>query len=187
MKRIVALFLLIIMAASAMLPLSAPVLAAEASDGEYVLDEIIIGFYPKTMFPGSEKQYEDEVARVLKDGLTAVSDNVYVVKSEDFSKNPNATLNRFKNSQFIEYVEPNYIMKEAVSPNDPEYKSISAVLKVLNFVVLTTPVIAVLLVRELIQLLTDAEKLSVATSAKFALPIVMFLLAKEFLVCSGAG
>lgn len=75
----------------AALPLSfaeSAAVAGTAAGGEYVLDEIIIGFFPRSMFPGRGKQYDDEVAKVLKDGLSLVTDNVYVVRSGDFQKNP---------------------------------------------------------------------------------------------------
>ena len=106
--------------------------ADEPLEGEYMLGEIIIKFYDRSMFPDKEKQYDDEVAKVLGDGLSVVTDNVYVVSSEDFIKNPNATLNRFKNSQFIEYVEPNYILIEDSVPNDPQYKTQSSSLNLLG-------------------------------------------------------
>lgn len=128
MKKILAILLCAILLIS-LLPASMTVFAEDgAIDGEYILDEIIIGFYSREMFPAKGKQYDDEVAKILKDGLTEVRENVYVVKSEDFKKNPNATLNRFKNSEFIEYVEPNYIVKAELVPNDSEYKTQAAVL-----------------------------------------------------------
>ena len=99
------------------------------NENEYVLDEIIIKFFDRSLFPGREKQYDSEVAKVLRDGLSVVMDNVYVVKAEDLTRNPNAVLNRFKNSKFIEYVEPNYIADfDATTSNDPGYKNLSAVL-----------------------------------------------------------
>jgi len=108
--------------------------AGQLNDAEYVLDEIIIGFYPREYFPGKEKQYDNEVAKVLKDGLAIVDgkNNVYLVQSDDFLKNPNATLNRFKNSRFIEYVEPNYLATEDAVPNDTNYSSMILVLTLLN-------------------------------------------------------
>ena len=101
---------------------------AEENDSEYEIDEIIIKFFDRSLFPGKEKQYDDEVAKVLRDGLSVVTDNVYVVAAEDFARNPNATLNRFKNSKFIEYVEPNHIVEISAVPNDTGYKTLSAIL-----------------------------------------------------------
>lgn len=131
MKRILSLLLIVILA-MAVFPLSFTASAADALDGEYVLDEIIIGFHPRERFPTKGKQYDDEVAKVLKDGLTEVKENVYVVKSEDFKKNPNATLNKYKNSEFIEYVEPNYKGSFDLTPNDPNYPAQKALLTALN-------------------------------------------------------
>jgi len=91
--------------------------------GDYVVDEIIIGFHDVSRFPGKEAQYDSEVMKVMRDGLTMVCKNVYVVKSQDFQKNPNATLNKYKNSEFIDYVEPNYKAKFDLVPNDPNYKT----------------------------------------------------------------
>jgi len=97
-----------------------------------MLDEIIIKFFDKSLFPGKEKQYDDEVAKVLKDGLYVVTDNVYVIKAEDLSTNPNAVLNRYKNSKFIEYVEPNYTRDDTAVPNDPGFKSYTSLYTALN-------------------------------------------------------
>ena len=89
--------------------------------GEYVLDEIIIKFYPIEMFPGKEKQYNNEIAKLTKVGFVEGLD-AYVVKEDDLDKNPNAILNRFKNNRFIEYVEPNYLGRvNTVTPNDPNF------------------------------------------------------------------
>ncbi|MDR0491778.1 MAG: S8 family serine peptidase, partial [Oscillospiraceae bacterium] len=132
MKKILG-FLLAAVVMVAALPLLFSASAAGSDvDGEYVLDEIIIKFLPRESFPGEEKQYDDEVAKVLKDGLDLISENEYLVKSEDFKKNPNATLNRYKNSSFIEYVQPNYIAHFDFTPNDPNYKSQATVLTVLG-------------------------------------------------------
>ena len=127
MKKLVAILLSMIML-MAMIPLSFNALAAEVE----MLDEVIIKFFPREMFPGKEKQYDDEVAKVLKDGLTFVAEDVYVVKAEGLSRNPNALLNRFKNSKFIEYVEPNYVGTFENIPNDPNYRSQSITLTALN-------------------------------------------------------
>ena len=117
---------------TAMLPLSFTAYAAEIDPDAGMLDEIIIKFFDKSLFPGKEKQYDDEVAKVLKDGRAVVTDNVYVIKAEDLSKNPNAVLNRFKNSKFIENVEPNYTGDFDAIPNDPNYTTLKALLTVLN-------------------------------------------------------
>jgi len=106
----------------------------QLSMGEYITNEIVIGFYPRKNFPGKEKQYDNEVAKVLKDGLAVVDEknNIYLVKSDDFLKNPNATMNRYKNSDYIKFIEPNYTMDFGIIPNDPNYKSQSLVLTILN-------------------------------------------------------
>lgn len=41
-------------------------------------------------------------------------------------------MNQYKNRAFIEYIEPKYILRADAAPNDPEYKSQSAVLTALN-------------------------------------------------------
>jgi len=103
-----------------------------AIDSDRMLDEIIIKFHDRSQFPGKEKQYDDEVAKVLKDQLSLVTENVYVVKAQDLSKNPNAVLNRYKNSAFIDYVEPNYLAELSIEPNDPNYKAQKASLTAIN-------------------------------------------------------
>ena len=131
MKR----FLLIILCAAllaAAVPLAYAAFASEAEFDADMPDEIIIRFFDKSNFPDKRKQYDDEVAKVLKDGLSVVAENVYVVKEVDFKKNPNAVLNKYKNSKFIEYVEPNYRGEFDLIPDDPGYYTLSAILDILN-------------------------------------------------------
>ena len=131
MKRLLAFILCAAMIA-VMFPLSFTTNAAEGDQESEILDEIIIKFFDKSLVPGKEKQYDDEVAKVLKDGIFVVTDNVYVVKAEDLSKNPNAVLNKYKNSKFIEYVEPNYTRESTVAPNDPGFKTYTSLYTALN-------------------------------------------------------
>jgi len=128
MKKLLA-FILCISLIAVSLPMAFTANAAEENE---MLDEIIIKFFDRSMFPDKEKQYDDEVNKVLKDGLSVVTENVYVVKAVDLSKNPNAVLNRYKNSKFIEYVEPNYVRQSNLIPNDPAYKTSTAAFTVLN-------------------------------------------------------
>lgn len=89
---------------------------------EYEPNVIIIQFKARAGFAGKEKQYDDEVAKVLGTGFELIGQDTYLVKMEELSKNPNAVLNRFKNNQFIEYVEPNYLGSLELAPTDPNYK-----------------------------------------------------------------
>ncbi|MCL1835405.1 MAG: DUF5011 domain-containing protein [Oscillospiraceae bacterium] len=132
-KRFLAIFLCTVLLL-AILPLTGAAGAAQGGTEAEMLDEIIVKFYDRSEFPGKEKQYDDEVAKVIKDGVSVVTDNVYVIRAEDLSKNPNAVLNRYKNSKFIEYVEPNYIMIADEAPNDPGYKTYTAAFTALNAV-----------------------------------------------------
>jgi len=88
---------------------------------------IIIKFHPRSMFSGKEHQYDQAVDQVLRWGFRYESidglDNSYVVYSEEFDKNPNAVMNRFKNNRFIEYVEPNFILYPDNAPSDPNYRT----------------------------------------------------------------
>jgi len=97
----------------------------------YVLDEIIVKFKSPSQVAGKEKQLQQEIEKVKKIGFVENLD-VYVIKAEDLEKNPNAVLNRFKNNKYIEYVEPNYKLELGIIPNDPNYKSQSLVLTILN-------------------------------------------------------
>ena len=111
--------------------------AKQLDGGEHILDEINIIFYPRSDFPGKEKQYDDAVAKVLKDGLSYIGESIdgepmYNVRSEDFLKNPNATLNKFKNNKYIKVVEPNYICVTEAAPNDPNYTSQKLTLTAIN-------------------------------------------------------
>ena len=107
----------------AVVPMFSTVLAMENDPtGKYDGDQIIIAFHDVSLFPGKEAQYDSEVMKVMRDGLTMVSKDVYVVKSSDFKKNPNATLNKYKNSEFIRYAEPNYEAEFDLTPNDTNYK-----------------------------------------------------------------
>ncbi|MCL1975140.1 MAG: DUF5011 domain-containing protein, partial [Firmicutes bacterium] len=131
MKKLLALILCAAVL-TAVFPFSQTAYAAGGDTDAGMLDEIVIEFFDKSLFPDKEKQYEDEVAKVLKDGLSVVTDNVYVVKAENLSKNPTATLNKYKNSKFIVYAEPNYTIKADAAPNDPGYKSYTAAYNALN-------------------------------------------------------
>ena len=131
MKKILT-FILFAALMAVLLPLSLTARAAEVDPNAGMLDEIIIKFFDKSLFPGKEKQYDDEVGKILKDGLTVVTENVYVIKAENLSKNPNAIINSYKNSKFIEYVEPNYTGELDAIPNDPNYANLKALLAVMN-------------------------------------------------------
>ena len=98
---------------------------------EYVLDELIIKFKSPSQVKGKEKQLQKEIEKVTKLGFVE-SLGAYVIKVDDLNKNPNAVLNHFKNNKFIDYVEPNYVMKFDFIPNDTNYKSQSLVLSLLK-------------------------------------------------------
>ena len=99
--------------------------------GEYVLDEIVIKFKEPEQVPGKEKQLQREINKVQKIGFVE-SLGVYIIKVDGLNRDPNAVLNRYKNNKYVDYVEPNYIMTPEYIPNDPNYKSQSLVLTVLN-------------------------------------------------------
>ena len=94
---------------------------------EYEPNVLLVKFYPKSNFPGKEKQYDDAVGQVTKWGFDYIEAlGVYVVYIEELEKNPNAVLNRFKNNRFIEYVEPNYLGSFELAPKDATYGTIGA-------------------------------------------------------------
>jgi len=106
--------------------------AAQLAGDKYVRDEIIVKFKDPAQVPGKEKQLQHEIEKVEKVGFVE-SLGMYVVKVDELGKNPNAVLNRFKNNKYIEFVEPNYILKSgAETPNDPNYRLQSATLGLLN-------------------------------------------------------
>jgi len=83
---------------------------------------LLVKFFPRSMFPGKEKQYQDAVEQVTKWGFDYIEAlDVHIVYLEELEKNPNAVLNRFKNNRFIEYVEPNYTGSVETALNDPNY------------------------------------------------------------------
>ena len=94
-------------------------------------DELIIKFWPISEFPGKEKQYQDEINKLQKIGFIEGLD-AYIVRIDDLSQNLNAVLNRFKNSRFIEYVEPNYLTSVEYEPNDANYSKQSGNADVIN-------------------------------------------------------
>ncbi|MCL2164170.1 MAG: S8 family serine peptidase, partial [Oscillospiraceae bacterium] len=104
---------------------------AQLAGDEYALDEIIIKFKEPWQVPGKEKQLQQEIDKVKKVGFVEGL-GVYVVKIEELDKNPNAILNRFKNNKYIEYVEPNYILKPDLVPKDPDYYMQYALLTIIN-------------------------------------------------------
>ncbi|MCL1809949.1 MAG: DUF5011 domain-containing protein [Clostridiales bacterium] len=130
-KRLYSIILLAALLA-AVCPLSLAAYAADDEPGGEMLDQIIIMFFERSNFPGKEKQYDDEVAKVRRDGLSVVADNVYVVKAEGLSKNPNAILNKYKNSKFVMYAEPNFKGDFDAVPNDPNYSTLKALLTAIN-------------------------------------------------------
>lgn len=100
---------------------------------ERIIDDVIIKFHDKSLFLGKEKQYDNEIRKILKDGFSLVTKNVYMVKIEEMARNPNAVLNRLKASIFIQYAEPNYIVIPCrYIPNDPLYTTQAAVLMTIN-------------------------------------------------------
>ncbi|MCL1982008.1 MAG: DUF5011 domain-containing protein [Clostridiales bacterium] len=130
-KRLYSIILCTVMLA-VVCPLSLTAYAADEDPSGEMLDQVIVMFFDRSNFPGKEKQYDDEVAKVVKDGLSVVANNVYVVKAEGLSKNPNAILNKYKNSKFIAYAEPNFKGAFSATPNDPNYTTLKALLTAIN-------------------------------------------------------
>ena len=97
--------------------------------GEYIPDEVIIKLRDISEFPGQERQYRQTIARLNRAGIypELENHNTYVIR-EDMLRNPRAVLNRWKNHEFIEYAEPNYIMESFLTPNDPYYNAQAEVL-----------------------------------------------------------
>jgi len=84
--------------------------AAQLDGAEYVLDELLIKFKEPWQVPGNENQLQHEIDKLDKvDFIEALG--VYVVKVDGLAGDPNAILNRFKNNVYVEYVEPNYILR----------------------------------------------------------------------------
>jgi len=94
--------------------------AAQVDTSAYVPNEIIIKFVDPSTVPGQEKQLQHEIDKLEKIGFVKAL-GVYVLKTDDLSKNPEAVINRFKNNKFVEYVEPNYIAQFTLTPNDTYY------------------------------------------------------------------
>lgn len=79
----------------------------------------------KTDIPAEkEKQFQDELRKVTEWGFAYIANlDLYVVRVDDLDKNPTAVANRFKNSEFIEFAEPNYSGTLDRSPTDPDYNA----------------------------------------------------------------
>jgi len=108
---------------------------ASQLEGEYVLDEIIVKFKSPPDVPGKERQLQREISKMQKIGIVDDNLGIYVIRAEDLQKDPNTLLNRLKNNKYIEYVEPNYILKPdtaPITPNDPNYRSQMLTLTALN-------------------------------------------------------
>jgi len=96
--------------------------AIELNLAEYDFESIIIYFKDVSEFHGKEKQYWDEVSKLTRWGIDYIEAlDAYVIAVNNLDKNPNAVLNRFKNSKFIESVELNYTATFDEIPNDPHY------------------------------------------------------------------
>jgi len=105
---------------------------AEQLAANRVPGRVIIKFRDPRDVQGEEKQLQREIDKIgEKVGLIAAQ-KAFVVQIDDMENDPNATLNRLKNNRFIEYVEPDYILEYSSEPNDPYYKTQSAVLKMIN-------------------------------------------------------
>jgi len=100
--------------------------------GEYVIDEIIVKFKAPEQVPGREKQLQREINKVQRIGIVDDSLGVYVIKADEFQRDPNAVLNRLKNNKYIEYAEPNYVFKNDLTPNDPNFMSQIMTLSMIN-------------------------------------------------------
>ena len=91
------------------------------------IDAIIIKFRDKNLFIDKEHQYNQAIQQVLKWGFKSDPlygvDNAFVIYNDEIEKNPNAIINRFKNNEFIEYVELNYLCESFTRPNDPRYNT----------------------------------------------------------------
>ena len=83
---------------------------AEQLKHNHVLNELIIKFKDVSKVPGKERQLQHEKEKLEKLGFKEEY-GIFLIKVEDLEKNPNAIMNRYKNNRFIEYVEPNYILK----------------------------------------------------------------------------
>jgi hypothetical protein len=87
----------------------------------------IVKFKALAEFPGSEKQFYDEIKKVIEWGFLYIEGlDAYIGYVDDFDKNLNAVWNRFKNSEFIAYYERNYTGILDLVPNDPDYKASAA-------------------------------------------------------------
>ena len=131
-KNMLARLLAVILLGAALLtPLSGAAFAAEwdtsiqLANNDYEPNVIIIKFKDPGQIPANKhKQYNDEIDKVEKWGFKdEYAGGYYIVKIDELEKNMNAALNRFKNSGFIEYVEPNYIGSFDLAPSDPAYQS----------------------------------------------------------------
>ena len=105
--------------------------AAQLDGADYVFDEILVKFKEPWQVPGKEKQLQHEIDKLEKIGFVEGLD-VYVIKVSELTRNPEAILNKYKNNKYIEWVEPNYLARESVTPNDPNYGSMALVFTVLN-------------------------------------------------------
>lgn len=103
----------------------------ELLKGDYVPDELIIGFKDISEFPDQEEQYQnalEKIKKLQKIGVQQINERTFVIKVEDLKTDPFLAINRYKDSKFVDYVEPNYIGQLCLVPNDPNYKSQSPVL-----------------------------------------------------------
>jgi len=96
---------------------------------KFVSDQILVKFKDISYFPGEEKQYWDEVEKLTKFCTADYIEEIdtYIIETENLLKNPNAVLNRFKNSKFIEIAELNSIEEPSRVPEDPKYDELGSV------------------------------------------------------------
>jgi len=78
---------------------------------EYVPNQIIVKMRLRTEFFGEEKQYDEESAKILAYVVDKIADNVYVIKDDNISADPDGTLARYNNCKYVDYAELNRIMR----------------------------------------------------------------------------
>jgi len=106
--------------------------ARQLAEDDYIIGEIIIKFKEPQDVPGKERQLRLEIEKVKKTGFVESLD-AYVARVDELDMDPNEILNHYKNNRYVEYVEPNYILRSKYEPNEPNYRRyLAAITNVIN-------------------------------------------------------
>ncbi|WP_425430442.1 S8 family peptidase [Desmospora activa] len=118
MKRWLSLFAAFLLAVTLVIP-SVAVAQEPQAEQDYVPDELIVKFKPGTAGAVKSALHQQEDAEVESRNQAVGFEVVKLEKGQSIEK----AIKAYEKNPNVEYVEPNYIVKAAWTPNDPAFSS----------------------------------------------------------------